>query len=136
NEVLAHGEIPVEVRLLRHDPDPRLHLAPLLARVEPEHAQLAVVDVREAVDHLHRGRLAGAVRPEEAEALLPAHVEVDVVDGNQVAVGLVEPPPFDGVHRVAGSCRAGIARSASAQAPTISAPRANATPELECTVTE
>ena len=95
-EIFADGQLAVERLLLRHDPDPRLHLAPLRPRVEAEHAELAAVDVREPVDHLHRRGLPRAVRAEEAEALAALDVEVDSVDGHDLAVGLVEPARLDG----------------------------------------
>src|SRR5256885_4909209 len=130
HEVVADREVPVQVGLLRHHSETRLHLTPLPAGVEPEHAQLAVVYVREPVDHLHRGGLARAVGPEEAEALLLADVEVDLVDRHQLAVALVEPAPLDGVHCVAGSPSA---RGASKQPAITTANRPNETPALLCT---
>src|SRR5439155_18229934 len=89
-EVLADGERAVEVVLLRHDPDPRLHRAAVTRHVVPEHVEPASVDRGEAVDHLHGRGLAGAVRPEEPEALALSHAKVDSIDGRQVAVALYE----------------------------------------------
>ena len=47
---------------------------------------------RDAADHPHRRGLAGAVGTEEAERLTPAHLDVDAVDGGEVAEALGQPP--------------------------------------------
>ena len=54
----------------------------------------------EAGEHPHRGGLAGAVRPEEAEHLAARHVEGDVVDGGEAAESLGQPVDLD-QHRLA-----------------------------------
>jgi hypothetical protein len=51
----------------------------------------------EAEDHPHRGRLAGAVRAEEAGDDAGADGEAEVVDGELLAVGLGEVGDFDHV---------------------------------------
>ena len=45
----------------------------------------AVGDRRDAADHPHRRGLAGAVRPQEAERFAGGDVEVDGVDGREIA---------------------------------------------------
>ena len=67
-EVVEHGQLGVEAVLLRDHAEARADLGPVDARVEAEHAQLAVGHRRHAADHAHRRRLARAVRPEEPEA--------------------------------------------------------------------
>ena len=47
----------------------------------PEHACLAGGDVEQPREHLQRRRLAGAVRPQEADDLAGRDVERDAVDG-------------------------------------------------------
>jgi hypothetical protein len=88
DQVLADGEVAVEVGLLRHHADARLDLAPLPPRIHAEHPQLAVADGCEAVDHLHRGGLAGSVRAQEPEADSGRHLEVDARDGDPLSVAL------------------------------------------------
>jgi hypothetical protein len=95
DQVLANRQIAVQVRLLRDDPDPRLDLAPVRPGVEPQDAQLAALHRGEPVDHLHRRRLAGAVRPQKAEADAGRHVEVDPLHGHAPAVALLEPAGDD-----------------------------------------
>src|SRR5205085_9926035 len=89
------GESAIEVLLLRHDADPCVHLAPVGVGVEPEHRELAAVHLGEAVDRLHRRRLPGAIRAEEAEALAGPDREVDPAHGLDLAVGLDEAPRLD-----------------------------------------
>ena len=87
-EALAHGQVRVERRGLQDDPDP---LAPLLRRVGrilAEDLHLAGVAVAVALEDLDRGRLSGAVRPEEAEYLAGADLEVDAADRLVGAVAL------------------------------------------------
>ena len=85
HEVVEHGELLVELVLLRHDADPGPDLLAVAGRVHPEDPQLALGDRRDAADHAHRRRLAGAVRPEEAERLAAVDLDVDPVDGGEVA---------------------------------------------------
>ena len=61
----------------------QLEAGPL--RVGAEHAHVTGVAVAEALGDLDGGRLAGAVRAEQGEALAGADVEVEPVDGG--------PPP-------------------------------------------
>ena len=71
-QVLAHGELEVQRRLLGHHAQAPLERARLVARVEAQHPQLAGVARRQAREHPHGRGLAGAVRAEEAEALARA----------------------------------------------------------------
>ena len=65
-----------------------------------EAAQLDAPFVRsfEARDQPQRRRLAGAGRSEQREELARLHLEVDAVDGDDVAVGLAHAEKPD-VHR-------------------------------------
>ena len=49
--------------------------------IVPEHASRSGAWDQQCHEHLDRGRLAGAVRPEQAEELALAHLEVDPADG-------------------------------------------------------
>ena len=67
-------------------------------RVEAEHPDRARVRAPVALERLDRGRLAGAVRPEEGEHLAGLGGERQPVDGDQVAVPHDEPGDLDGGH--------------------------------------
>ena len=66
----------------------------------PEHPQLARVGDRLAGQQAHRGRLAGAVRPEQAEADAGRHIEVEAVDGGDLAERLDDAAQLDRVRLV------------------------------------
>ena len=69
-QVLAHGELEVEGRLLGHHPEPPLQRARVVVAGRcPAPRRSPRVARRQAREHPHRRRLAGAVRAEEAEAL-------------------------------------------------------------------
>jgi hypothetical protein len=96
DQVLAHRQLAVQVGLLRDDAEPRLDPTPLAGGVHAEHTQLAAADRRQAVDHLHRGRLAGAVRAQEAEADPGLDLELDPVHGRSRPVALSQLAGDDG----------------------------------------
>ena len=50
----------------------------------------SLVDRPHALDHLEGGRLAGAVRAEDAEHLALGDLEADAVDGRELAVSLAQ----------------------------------------------
>src|SRR5256885_5285756 len=77
-EVVETGEALVEPALAAEDvADPLAHLARVLDHVEPEHARRARGRDQQRDQHLDRGRLAGAVRSEEAEELALGDLEGD-----------------------------------------------------------
>ena len=78
-----------------HDPEAAPDLDSVAGRVEPEDAQRPVRHRRDAPDHPHRRRLAGAVRAEEAERLAALKVEVDRVDRSELAEALDKPACLD-----------------------------------------
>ena len=63
--------------------------------VDAEDHRLAAVRAAQALEDLDRRRLARAVRPEQPEDLARGDVEIDPVDGDQVAVALDQPPDPD-----------------------------------------
>ena len=87
-EVLVDGELHVERVFLRDDPEARADLRAFVHGIHAENAQRAAARRRDAADHPHRGALAGAVGPEEAERLARLHREVDSVDCGEVAEAL------------------------------------------------
>ena len=72
-----------------------------------EHERLAGGRPVEAEDHPHGGRLAGAVRAEEAGDLPGLDVEAEVVDGDDVAVALGEAADGDHGRRSGIGCMPG-----------------------------
>ena len=102
-EVLAHGQLEVERGVLGDDAEVALQLPRPDVGVDAQHLQLAGVARRQARQHPHRGRLAGPVRAEEAEAVARLDAEVDAVDRGDLSVGLGQAPRE---HRGGGRLRA------------------------------
>ena len=90
-QVLPDGELGVEVVLLRDDAEPGADARAVAVGVHAQDAQLAVRARGDAADHPHRGGLAGAVRPEEAERLPAPDLDVDAADRGEVAEALDQP---------------------------------------------
>ena len=78
-------------------------------RITAEHAQHAGVGPAQSLDAFDGGGLAGTVRADQADHLAGAHVEVESVDDDPLAVGLAEPSDGDDVR----SCHASIIRVAT-----------------------
>ena len=92
---LAHREHGVELALLEHEPDafpPRTGGA---CRVDAQHRHLARGAGAVALEDLHGGGLAGAVRAEEAEDLALLHIEVDALDRIVLPVPLAQTADGD-----------------------------------------
>ena len=87
-EVLARVELAVEVVLLRDDAQARADLGAVLVGVEAQDREVALRARRDGADHLHRGRLARAVRAEQAEGLAGRDLEREPVDGQEVGLAL------------------------------------------------
>ena len=66
---LAHGQLVELAGALQHDADPGPPVLAGRVRVDAEHADLAAVAPPVALQDLHRGGLAGAVRSEQGEHL-------------------------------------------------------------------
>ncbi len=94
----------------------RAKLRPVGARVESEDAHRSGVRRAVALQRLDGRRLAGAVRPEQAEHLAPRDAQGETVNRAAIAVTHLEPGDFD---RPLGSA---IHRSVSLSAGT-AAPR-------------
>jgi hypothetical protein len=88
---LAHRQLLGELGLLERDAEqlPELAIVATPAAAEDEH--VSPVGNGEALADLDGRRLAGAVGPEEPEALARPDLEVESVHGDDVAVGFVEP---------------------------------------------
>ena len=90
-----------ERRGLELDADPGLDPARVRPDALAEDGDLAGVGLAQALDHLERGGLSGAVRPQDPEHLAALDRERDAVDGDVRPVPLREPPHLDrrsGVH--------------------------------------
>jgi hypothetical protein len=93
-QVVAPGQVWVEGRCLDHRPDARKPLR--RAGRDPQDGCLARRGSHEAEQHPQGGRLAGAVRAEEAIHLAAANAQLEVIDGNdRIAVALGERSRLD-----------------------------------------
>ena len=95
-EVLAAGEVLVDRGVLARQPDAGAYRVRFAHDVEAEHFGATRVGVDDRRERPHRGRLAGAVGPEEPEHRAGRDVEVDTVEGDHVAEALLEPLHGDG----------------------------------------
>jgi hypothetical protein len=86
--VLAPGEEVVERGLLQRGADAAAHLLAVAGDVEAGDRGGARGRRQERREHEDRGRLAGAVRPEEPVDLARRHLEVDPVDRPDAALEL------------------------------------------------
>ena len=111
---LADGQARPELRRLEDDADPLLEAALSGAGIEAEHLDLAAVTLSVALEDLDGRRLAGAVRPEEAEDLTRRNLEVDPAHRLERAVGLAQAPDGDRRHARQSRAQAGRGRSSSA----------------------
>src|ERR687887_250887 len=87
---LLDGQLAVEAGRLQHDADALAEVPLAALRVVAEHLDLAAAALAVALQDLDGGRLAGAVRAEEGEALALGDLEVDAAHGFQLAVALAE----------------------------------------------
>ena len=95
-EVLPDGERAVERVRLRDDADLALDGGRVAPDVEAGDERPALRRDDRRRQHPDRRRLAGPVRAEQAEELAAADLEVEPVDGNEVAVDLAELFGADG----------------------------------------
>ena len=98
-QVLLDGDVDVEVVELRDD----AHLGPgllgPLRQLVIEHPEHALVGDRLAGQQPHRGRLAGAVGPEQAEADARVDVQIQPVDRPDLPERLHDTLQLDRCHR-------------------------------------
>ena len=87
---LAHREHGGQLGVLQDDPDLLAKRRAAAPGIEAEHLTSPASRGAVALEDLHRRRLAGAVRPEQAEDLAPLDLEVDPLDRLDVAVGLAQ----------------------------------------------
>ena len=94
-QVLLDGQRDVEVVELRHDAHLRARLLGVLGQPVAEHLELALVGDHLRRERLHRRRLAGAVRAEQADARPERDVEVEAVDRGDRPEALDDPAQPD-----------------------------------------
>src|SRR5205823_2700159 len=99
---LGDGQRGPELRLLQDDADPLPKRRSRVARVEPEHLDLAVIAHPIALEDLDRRRLPGTVRAEQAEDLAFGDLEADPAKGVMAFVGLPELSDRDRTHIAGG----------------------------------
>jgi len=92
---------------LQHHADPCAPPFVTLGRVDAEHADLARRAHPEALQDLHRGGLAGAVRPQQRDHLAAAHGEVDPREHVPGSVAHAQATNVD--HRVRRAVRSELA---------------------------
>src|SRR6201747_2230202 len=92
DEHVHHRHLPVEAALLGQIADPpQVFGRPRVA----EHLDLSGVGGRDVHDHADRGRLAGAVRPQQPEDAPRRHGHRNAVHRHEAPVGLADVPQFE-----------------------------------------
>src|SRR5690606_3060890 len=84
-KVLRDAQVAVQRELLRHVTDAQAHRLRIARHVQAEHFHLALAGREQAAEHADGGGLAGTVRAEEAVDLRTRHIEIDAIDGNEMA---------------------------------------------------
>ena len=104
HDVLGHGEVVDQHEVLVDHADAQLD--GLAGRVDdlglaPDQ-DLALVGLLQAVEHLHQGRLAGAVLADQGVDLALGHLQVDLVVGDHPGVAAGDAAALDGRRPGAG----------------------------------
>ena len=95
NQVLVHGQLVVERKLLRHVADHFLDLVAFARDVEAGDSRRAFRRFENAAKHADDGGFAGAVRPEKSEDRTARDGEADVIDGRESAEAFRQPLALD-----------------------------------------
>ncbi len=96
-EVLAHGEVLIERKALRHVADARLDASGLSEDRRAEDLGVAFVGREHRCEQPNQRRLARAVGADEAEDLASADLKIDVIDSDQIPEPVSEPARDDSV---------------------------------------
>ena len=96
-QVLARRQMVVEAHRIGQVADAALDLERLAHRIEAQHVDRAAARLGEAQQHQDGRRLAGAVRPQQAEDLAAPDVEIDGIDRAGRAIALHQPADFNDV---------------------------------------
>src|SRR5207244_6870015 len=116
-QVSPRRQVWVEGRPLDEAGDTFERLRPGDLRIAPEKLDRALGRPDQPEQHPQRGRLAGAVRPEVAEDVSLLDRQVDVVDGDELAVQLDEPARANRECIAHPSARAAASAAAGGTAP-------------------
>ena len=103
DEVLGAGEVLVHGRVLPGQADPSAKARRVADDVEPGDARLPAIGPQQRRQDPHGGRLAGAVRAQQAEHRSRLGAQVHGAEGEDVAVALAQLPGLD--RRLAGHAR-------------------------------
>ena len=99
DQILLDRQRDVEIVELWHDAHHGARLLRVVGQPEAQHLELALVADDLRGERLHRRRLAGAVRAEQADALANGHVEVEAVNSGDRTEPLDQPAkPDRGIH--------------------------------------
>ena len=90
HEVLQAGEVLVDGRVLPGQADPAAQLDGVADDVQAGHPHGAGIGLEQRGQHPHRGRLAGAVGAQQPEHAARRRVQIDAVEGPDVAEGLLQ----------------------------------------------
>ena len=85
---LANGELIGQLRLLQCDAQPRSQGICLTRPLHAEHDDFAVVRHQQSLADLDRGRFAGPIRSQQAEAFAGAHCEIQTIHRHHFAIAL------------------------------------------------
>ena len=95
HQVVEHGQLAVEVVLLRNHTHAGTDLSSVSGRVEIEQSQSAGRHGGHAADHAHRARLTRTVGSEESERVTRSDLEIDSFDRFEVSELLGEATGHD-----------------------------------------
>ena len=96
SERLPGGDLVEQAGALQLHPDPRADLPAVVAPVQPQQPDLARVRLREPLQDLQGGGLAGAVGAQQAEHLAAPHLQVQVLHRHHLGIGLAQAAHFQG----------------------------------------
>src|SRR5690348_266960 len=94
-EILADRQVFPEAETLRHVPDLALDRFGVGVEVQAKHRALSGIGAQQAAQHPDRGRLARAIRTQEAPHLPLRNRDIDRVDGGLRSKPLGKPPNID-----------------------------------------
>src|SRR5204863_8541046 len=130
-QVLVDGEVVVEREPLRHVADRGLDAFGLVTEIDAEHPAVPLARLEDAAQHAERRRLARPVGPEKPVELAPADLQIEMIDGDDLAETPREATGLDGEvgggrghHRGPAAGGATTRTTASAGMPGLSTPSA------------
>src|SRR6202166_1419134 len=101
-EVLAHGQLAVESRMLKHDTEPPPYPGRLAREIVPEHPRAPRLNRRERRQQLEERALAAAVGPEKTENLAARNGEAHIQERLAIAIAKAKRARLDRLGSDAG----------------------------------